>query len=380
MRTDKYRRRRPHNSDGSGGTILLRFQSLCVIAAILYCLLDVFIAETNNFSSRSSTTDELGEVTVVSQHRPFNHRIHPQAWIVQADSSPLSNSTFRFNLTSSDWMDIMAVTNLAYARHHQYGYTRFTMDNDCQHTMYGHRHIAWCKLLAIFQVLSTVPDTVQYVVWMDSDAVLQLHSRTLLDMIDTIPTGCMNQKCRSKTCHNHRQNAALITAANIPFCGEPALTAFLVWKTKRDYYSPILTDWWNANQCATEFPWEQRALNNEVYDRYALQNPGGIAILAVDVNRNEDKTKKDLESQYIRHIGHSDKPGARQRHALAVAELVGLDQGDRYEKLHKILLRDHIQHLSKSDLAQLARDLSQEGAEQPSTKCDFNPRRPLIPE
>jgi hypothetical protein len=334
---------------------------------------------TEHFSTHSSTDGIDAITTVASDHNLLNLSALPKAWIVQADSSPLNN-TYQINLTSSDWMDIMAVTNFAYAKHHQYGYTRFTMDNDCRHTMYGHRHIAWCKLLAIYQVLSTIPESVEHVVWVDSDAVFQLHNHTVTDIIDTFPTGCMNQKCRSEPCHNHRQNAALVTAANIPFCGEPALTAFLIWQTQGDYYSPILRDWWNTNQCADDFPWEQRAFNNEIYDRYALRNPGGIAILAVDVNRNEEKTKEALESQYIRHIGHSDRTGARKRHALAVAKLVGLDKRNVYEELHANLLRDHTRHLSKSDLVQLAHDLSREGTEQPSTLCDYHPRQPKIPE
>jgi hypothetical protein len=114
-----------------------------------------------------------------------------KAWIVTGDTTNLAPKS---TMDSTSWMDLMAVLNLNYAQAHGYGYTRFTynasdVNSVCAHPSFGARHASWCKLLVVAKVMAEAPSSVEYVMWLDSDAVVQQQQLTIPAMIDVLPSG-----------------------------------------------------------------------------------------------------------------------------------------------------------------------------------------------
>jgi hypothetical protein len=177
-----------------------------------------------------------------------------KAWIVTGDTSSLTEGA---TMNDTNYMDLMAVLNLKYAQTHGYGYTRFKYGGDdinsvCAHPSFGSRHASWCKLLVVAKVMQEAPPSVEHVLWLDTDAVMQKQQLTIPEIIDILPSGCGN-RCNTTECQAHRRSSALLVLANYPFCQEPGLCAVNIWK--RHSYEPILKMWWNYNQCRQEFPW-----------------------------------------------------------------------------------------------------------------------------
>jgi hypothetical protein len=294
---------------------------------------------------------------------------NPEAWIVQGDSKLLS--PFRTRINTTTYLELMAAINLHYAQTHDYLYTRFLFaaEHACSHPAYGRRHVAWCKLLAITHILETAPDSVKHVVWLDSDAILQKQQWSIPDIIDSIPTGCNEDDyCYAPYCLQHRRVAALLTTVDPPYCGEAALTAFQIWNRHQDYM-PILKEWWNANQCNQLHPWEQRAFSRNVYTKFALREPGGIAYLGQDVNHPQ-RPEEELRKLFLRHVGHFDKGGRRLIQAHAVAQLLNMT-AEQYTQLHQELLDQYTQQFTSLDAKRLSGLLARNASEREFLACFF---------
>jgi hypothetical protein len=283
-------------------------------------------------------------------------KFSPKAWIVQGDSTPLEDTGVYDTLSNTtDWMNLMATVNLRYATIQGYGYTRFIFEDkeSCIHPVYGKRHIAWCKLLAIAKMMQTVPSSVEHLVWIDTDAMLQQHHWDIPTLIDSVPSGCRESRyCKTKECYDHKRESALIVAANHPFCGEAPLTAFQIWNLHRSNTWKILQDWWNSPRCATEHPWEQRAFARDVYHKHALNDTGGgVAILYQDVNHPK-KAESALRKQYLRHVGHFlslNGAGQRLPHAQNVTHYLNMTNSEYQQLQHQ--LHHRIDLLAVSDRA-----------------------------
>ena len=346
------------------------FPVFALLILVWICFISGWLSETFEGPSPEDLDDDyvLLHHDATTTHTEHTEKFYPQeegpvAWILQADSQPLRRDPYGIRVANTtNWMNLMASVNLNYARRHGYGYIRFLFANGttCNHVSLGSRHIAWCKLLVIAHLMQWVPPTVQYLVWIDSDAMIQHQHWTIQDILDSVPSGCLKQnECNTDACRLHRQSAALVTTANEPFCGEPALTAFQVWNLHSNISRLILMDWWNSNLCANQHPWEQRAFVRDVYHKYALDERGGIAILRQDVNHPNFPERK-LKEQFLRHVGHFvtlNGAGARLPHAKKVAHNVGLD-GTKYRETQDRLHTSHHQSiLTQSDLDRLSRSL-----------------------
>lgn len=298
------------------------------------------------------------------------------AWKVQGDTMPLSSAGVQ--LQDATWMDAMAVLNLRYAKSHGYEYTRFLYPTTtsgihtiCSHPTFDNRHVAWLLVVAKILAEYALPSDVEYVVWLDSDAIVQQQHLTIPDMIDIFPSGCGQYNvCNNSTCLAHRREAALLVAANIPFCGEPCLTAIQIWNRRHNKHLSILKRWWNSNQCAHEFPWEQRAFNKDVYPYHLHDHIGGIGILNADIN-HPHKQESELLQQVFRHIGHSD---ANQRlpQAHNVARYMELTD-EEFVSLHADLVESHSTLLNPSELDDLARSLTDASAASDFSECEYVP-------
>ena len=289
----------------------------------------------------------------------------PTAWIVQGDSTPLPQSPSPHNMltiNTTDWMNLMAAINFRYSRQHNYGYTRFVFEDkdQCTHPVFGVRHIAWCKLLAIAQIMETIPRTVQHVLWIDSDAMLQQQDHAIPSLIDSLEIGCMTG-CNTTACHDFKHGAALLTAANNPFCGEPPLTAFQIWNVHSNSNDTrrLLPDWWNSPLCGNEHPWEQRAFARDVYPHHALSSK--IGILFADIN-HPNKPEVELRKQYIRHVGHfaswNNVSRGRLPQAQNVANFIGLQDSEYRQLQHKLLHEQHhVELLTTNQMRSLSEKL-----------------------
>jgi hypothetical protein len=298
-------------------------------------------------------------------------RDEPSVWIIQGDSTPLllqSNNTRLSSssgaINSTDWMNLMATINFKYAKRHGYGYKRFIFEDkdQCIHPVYGKRHIAWCKLLPVARLARQYSQTLKYVIWIDSDAMLQHQHLNISEIIDTVPAGCHeNSVCTEKLspdCQQYKRDAALLTAANQPFCGEPPLTAFQIWNFQSSNAWSILQDWWNSPRCADEHPWEQRAFARDVYPKHALDDGGGITVLYEEINHPK-LPEEQLRQKFMRHVGHTaslNGAGSRLAHSQNVARNVEMTD-DEYMMLQSQLHHhdsDYLEKLTTKEMNELS--------------------------
>ena len=214
----------------------------------------------------------------------------------------------------------------------------------CRHPTLGDRHASWCKLLAVRHALEDARAAeAEWLVWVDSDAFFTNVSATVEEVALRAGAFC-GRRCRSPACAALLESAAIVTTCNLPALFESAMASVFFVRVgpepeRRARAKVALQAWWNVRQCASQFPWEQRALNTVLFPasdapRGALNATAENALFrAVAVSSVAPNVYARGELVY--HVGHTVSRRDRLSWVTGVLPRVGVSTQADLLRLHR---------------------------------------------
>lgn len=209
--------------------------------------------------------------------------------IISSDDRPIEK-----NLLTALYPSLSAVVQYLYAARHNYMYLYYRFPV-CWHSRKGYLSPTWCKVLAVYHAMLTLPEN-SMVVYIDSDAIIQLHSMPFDIFLE-------NATSLASPHLGPLNTASIIFSDNWPFddVDEVCPGFFIVVNNVLSRH--ILQRWWNFNEQPTwnsRRPHEMGAANVGIlrWD-FGIYRPY-IAAFRTHMFR-------DLgANQFIRHVGTAE--------------------------------------------------------------------------
>lgn len=294
--------------------------------------------------------------------------------IVSADGRRPRFGTEHVTAQNATFYEFAALINLAYAEKQGYDYSFFVFEDNtgsgCSHRLYGQRHVAWCKLLALEKALALTSSS--QILWLDSDAAWVLQDLSVESFLTQTGLGCsaigyntlkegdestvdMYRGCLTANCNTLKADASLLFFANRPFNTHAVMSGTFILKSS-EKGRQMLSRWWNINACNTRFPWEQRAANYALYPNLnghvVGHGGGGVEILSTSHNFHPGPTEA------VRHYGHFNHRNKTRDELMRDAfRLAGLDEERDFGRL-VAKIQKHIIELGTNVLKRLGESLT----------------------